>query len=69
MINQLQQQIAQLQEQLQETNGGADPVWCHTFNQNLWYGHNGAEVKALQTVLELDGFSISSSETTKIIFW
>jgi len=67
LILQLQLQIATLQEQLaqiQETPA----TWCHDFNVNLRYGDSGSEVKALQTALEKEGFTISASEKTKSYF-
>jgi hypothetical protein len=54
-IAQLQAQIVALQQQLQQMQG-TTPVWCHNFNTNLRYGDVGAEIDALQIVLEREGF-------------
>ncbi len=53
-IQALLSQIAQLQKQLSEI--GETEAWCHTFNTNLGYVNQGAEVMALQTALEKEGF-------------
>src|SRR3989338_7016847 len=57
MIQSLQQQIAQLQQQLTQA-GETATVWCHDFNTNLRYGDSGSEVLALQTALGKDGFPV-----------
>jgi len=72
MINALQAQIQQLQSQLTQIQGTTPTwchtFWCHTFNVNLKIGDRGSEVEALQTVLERQGFSISSDEKNKKSF-
>lgn len=60
-IAQLQQQIAQLQQQLAKIEG-REVAWCYDFNVSLRYGDKGAEVKALHTALEKEGFLINKSE-------
>ena len=57
LIQQLQTQIASLQQQLTQTEETAE-VWCHDFNTNLRYGDSGSEVLALQTALGKDGFPV-----------
>lgn len=65
-ISTLLAQIASLQQQLAQLQGGE--VWCHTFNINLRYGDSGTEVKALQTALEKEGFRIAENEKLKSYF-
>ncbi len=62
LIQQLQAQIAVLQQQLSQTQG-APAAWCHDFNVNLKIGDAGDEVSALQTVLMKEGFQIIRGET------
>jgi inhibitor of cysteine peptidase len=54
-ITNLQAQIAQLQQQLAELQK-VPTAWCHDFNLNLRIGDSGAEVTALQTALQKEGF-------------
>lgn len=61
LIQKLQQQIADLQKQLAQTQG-APTAWCHTFNKNLVAGANNEEVASLHTVLEKEGFDIFDEE-------
>lgn len=61
MIQKLQDQIAQLQKQLLESESGKKE-WCYNFRDNLKIGVGGADVEALHTVLEKEGFDISSDE-------
>ena len=53
-IAQLTAQIAALQQQLQQQQGG----WCYAFNTNLKIGDTGDDVTALQTGLKNAGFDI-----------
>ena len=52
-INQILDLIAQLREQLAELGGGTS--WCYTFRHSLRYKDSGADVTALQTVLQKKG--------------
>ncbi len=68
LITQLQQQVAQLQKQLDETKE-KPAVWCHTFNTNLKfsdgtgiYASKEDEVRNLQVALEKEGFDIDDNE-------
>ncbi len=78
-IQKLQQQLAQLQAIGSATTTPPIIIttptipttppttgWCHTFNTNLGYGIGSlyAEVQALQTALEKEGFTISTIEKT-----
>ena len=61
-INQIMDQIAQLQKQLNQKG------WHHNFNENLKHGMYGDEVRALQTAMEKQGFTISDQEKTSSYF-
>ncbi|MFA6354173.1 MAG: GerMN domain-containing protein [Candidatus Paceibacterota bacterium] len=74
MINTLLQEIQKLQAQLaatQQTGG----QWCYTFNNNLGVGSTGNatrndntgenDIKALQTALQKEGFSLGNSGDIK----
>lgn len=56
----LLKQIEQLRAQLTEIEG--KKPWCHNFVTNLGYGKRGAQIEALQIVLEKEGFTIPESE-------
>ncbi len=60
LIKALQEQIAQLQKQLEDT--GEEVVWCYDFKNNLKYQDYGADIEALHTALEKEGFNIDISE-------
>ena len=60
LIKALQEQIAQLQKQLEDT--GEEVVWCYNFKNNLKYQDYGADIEALHTALEKEGFNIDISE-------
>jgi hypothetical protein len=60
MIQQLQVQIAQLYEQLNRAQGQSQS-WCYNFNKDLRIGESGSDVRALQTALQKEGFSIQIS--------
>ncbi len=61
LIQQLQAQIAALQQQLAEAEG-TPAVWCYDFNTNLRIGDSNPEVLALQTALQKEGLL---NQTTK----
>ena len=65
LIVQLQQQINDYQIQLQELKGVSK---TYSFDVNLKYGDRGQNVKDLQEVLILEGFTIPSSETNEGYF-
>lgn len=60
-INQLLEELASLQRQIEEQQG-KEVAWCYDFSANLFFGSKGDEVAALQMALEKEGFSISDSE-------
>jgi hypothetical protein len=76
LIIQIQQQIEILQNQLflmikeqQLTTPQEFGVsWCHNFNGTLIQGNTTAEVYSLQTALQKEGYSISSSEIENFSF-
>lgn len=53
-----------LQAQLAQAQAGGAAAWCHTFGASLHYGMSGVEIKALQTVLQKEGF-LQQEETNK----
>lgn len=55
LLQQLRQQIAQIQQQLAQIDQKS-AAWCYDFNINLRIGDSGANVTALQTALEKEGF-------------
>ncbi len=67
LIQKLQQQIADLQKQLTQTQS-AVPQWCHDFNVSLKVGMTGAEIEALHTVLTKEGFNVSGEEKNEMSF-
>ncbi|MCK5044824.1 hypothetical protein KAR26_03825, partial [Candidatus Parcubacteria bacterium] len=57
-IQQLQAQIAQLQQQLAGVSD-QPAAWCHDFNKNLRIGDSGNDVQALENALAKEGFSLT----------
>ncbi len=55
-IQALLAQLSQLQAQLAKMQG-QPAAWCFTFNNNLRFGDNNADVGALRSALSKDGFS------------
>jgi hypothetical protein len=61
-IQLLTAEVQSLEQQLAAAGGGT-ASWCYTFNNNLSIGMTGAQVNALQTVLQKDGESINVNGT------
>jgi hypothetical protein len=61
-IQSLLAQLANLEAQVAAQNG-TSTTSCHTFNTNLAIGASGAEVTALQTMLQKDGETITITGT------
>jgi|GEM_PF-4817506 len=68
LINQIQQQILLLQTQLQQIQlqnqtqqSIQNPLWCYTFNQDIYYGSSGTEVYNLKTALNKQGLLDASN--------
>ncbi|MDP1689363.1 MAG: Ser-Thr-rich GPI-anchored membrane family protein, partial [bacterium] len=57
LINSLMAQVAQLQAQLQAQQGGGTAPWCYDFKRNLGMGRIGEDVRSLQKILLMEGFT------------
>jgi hypothetical protein len=51
--------LAQVQSLQQQLAGTSSASWCHEFSGNLSIGQSGAEITALQAVLQKDGESVN----------